>query len=176
MYPESDLRAAFWIFIYRRAFDERWGSGPKDQRPSAIALDKIEFENWINYQAIGEDDQGVDLSSPYFPRFYRTLQEALIAFLIDMTARGKWPHPYETWLRLVVLVTADAQRDPTRWLQINTLRPDSEPSTNRGGSLHVMTVSDDWSCLTHDTFEAIQRLHSGTEPQPSSEDPSTADS
>ena len=102
------------------------------------------------------------------PATYDTLQEALVAFLIyEVSKKGKglvtssFPFGYATWLRTVVLIVADVQRD--RMLLTVTVPTDytgkaSQAATHRRD--HTMTLGDNWDCLSRDTFNAIRQAFS----------------
>jgi hypothetical protein len=96
------------------------------------------------------------------------LQEALIAFLIYRVSRtdvGGFRYDYATWLRTVVLVVAGAQQQP-ELLEVHVhigpggILKGPSNDTSAGpwtDKVHSMTVDSDWSCLSQDTFNNIQR-------------------
>jgi hypothetical protein len=127
-----------------------------------------------------DDFSQIYLEYKAWPHVFNTLQEALVAFLIDAIAKNQWRYPYEVWLRVVVLVLADAQRQPDYFLKV-TARYFSDPeefdpqnpSARRLREAELtMTISDDWSCLSRGTFAAIEQAHRATEP-PDPHEPDT---
>lgn len=168
MFPEHDLKSEFWHFVYARAIDPRYGL---DQRPESKVLDSIEMNrDNVRYTLEDVDDiPRLELQDQGWPQVYPTLQEALLAFLIDKVARNEFSYPYEVWLRMIILVMADAQREPNYWLRVTACNCAKDhyrnPEELRGHKReHVMIISDDWSCLYRDVFELVRQAHCRTEP------------
>lgn len=165
MFPERSLVNEFWYFVHQQAMDPLV---PGVTRDASKVLDAFEDRNArIEYHlAEGEPSQDdlvmyTSIEPELEPHRYPTLQDALLAFLIHRLARGELPDTHVMWLRLCVLVVADVQREPKR-LHVRSqsavpeLGDEKFPPQN-----HLMTVSDDWSCLSGETFDVVLRVYGG---------------
>lgn len=158
LFPERELANEFWLFVFQQALDPR-GSG-LGRRPHCNALDKHEIERTgtkfrlEGVDGISEEDfDFVAEGEVDRPRLYRTLQEALIAFLIYWQETAtRFPVTYDIWLRAVVLVICDAQRNPA-WLRLEgcDLSRDGEPREFK----HSVAISDDWDCLRREVYDYV---------------------
>jgi hypothetical protein len=164
MFPEDDLRLRFWAFIRDRALDSEANTDVPD---TTQTLDDIEA-NRSAAQMIRRDL----LSKEWRPFehgnavVYDTLQEALLAFLIYWVSREGFPYNYATWLRTVVLITADVQRNPSLLaLRVEVdangrLRGSSEGVERWTERTFAMTLDGSWDhCLSRDTFRTIRRAY-----------------
>lgn len=155
LFPEADLRAEFWNFLDKRSIGPHSGG----RRAKLPVLDKI--ENRRDEVRYGVDDDSdvppLELDDLSWPRTYPTLQEALLAFLIDHTASREPRITYEVWLRTVTLIVADAAREPDRWLKIKVTNRSVHVGDDYGPPKyeHTMIVSGDWQCLSSDTFKFV---------------------
>ena len=167
MFPESNLRYAFWNFVFARALDERYGL---DVRPQSEVLDNLEMNLDVAQITAMGSSVGLpdvpDLTDRKQARTYLTIQEALTAFLIDSMAKNNFPYPYDVWPRMIVLVMADIHSKPGYWLLIKEHGFVYVGETSRREVFeHRMTVSDDWSWVHRDFFDLVRNAHRGTEPQ-----------
>src|SRR5690242_19582531 len=112
---ERDIANQFWHFVRGRAIDPR--SNPYRDRVGSQTLEAIEYERTHIADYLSGDDLTVLLDNTMIPWTYPTLQEALIAFLVHQASLNEFPYPYEMWLRTVVLIVSDVQRDP-EWLHV----------------------------------------------------------
>jgi hypothetical protein len=155
LFPERDLANEFWLFLRDQAIDPRGADGC---RPPCRALDLFEIDRQMVTAYLG--DLIKDPSSAFpadeneeEPRLYRTLQEALLAFLIYWQQAGRrFPITYDIWVRTIVLIMADAQRSP------GFLRLEARDLSQEGKAkewAHTMVISDDWDCLRRETYEFV---------------------
>src|SRR5262245_24306451 len=140
MFPESDLAKGFWFFVGMRAMDVRHEEFSTHGGSATLN----EFEERRTY-VLNTFDKGVDFfdddsSSPWL---YHTLQDALIAYLVQLTSIGRFPYTYEIWLRMHTLILADVHREPG-WLTVIHHVPLSEPEQHKE---HTMIVADEWPSL-----------------------------
>ena len=88
------------------------------------------------------------------PTGFPTLQDALYDYLITTVGSPLIGGQYEVWLRAVVHILAEAQRDPSLlvvklyqvWYESDTIE-------------HAMIVSDNWTVLLPSTFAYALRSH-----------------
>ncbi len=185
MFPVRDIANEFWAFVRDLALDPRNGVddatteiielGPA--RTNSEALDELEERRFqLRVQFAGPHAEISPVGSATgiwrhhgdnrIPWGYLTLQEALVAFLIDSAARNRLSFDREIWLCAVPLIMGDAIRDPD-WLHV--ILRDVDMLGAEGLSLddpehqheHVMTISDDWSCLLRETFDYIVATYTG---------------
>ncbi|WP_194904389.1 hypothetical protein [Catenulispora rubra] len=170
---ERDIADRFWFFVRGRAIDgrvrPRYGT-----RFGSKTLDHIDSEYaHLQEELVGqsrEDDMTCFWEEDWQPWTYPTLQEAMTAFLINSAATNEFPYPCDMWLRAVAVILADAARDP-EWLHV--VACDWDPNFGDGPEKgerrtepyseedHAMTISDDWSCLSRETFEFIMATYTG---------------
>jgi len=164
MFPESNLAIEFWYFVRGRAIDPRNG-GPL-RRTGSDALDRVDEHATMRYELecetrVNDNDLPYFNDDPGYPWTYATIQEALVAFLIDRATEGDFPYTYRIWLRTIILIMSDIQRD-SGWLELiaqdETGEMGDKPAAERQ-QRHTMKVSDDWSCLSCDTFDFILRTY-----------------
>lgn len=135
-------------------------------------LDTLEHHRHFNLIDIADENRDFDEDEPgtfcnsgaggSYPTAYKTLQDALLAFLIYRVSSSEaFPYPYATWLRTVVLVVTQAQREP----RLLTVRFDEDENgelwapSQRPPATHrefTMTLEGSWDCLSHDTFKTIR--------------------
>lgn len=164
VYPEDDLRREFWQFIRWRAADTRM---QYDDPPEAHKLNELEDDrdgyliSMYDTQGPEEFRHGGCLDSPVA---YMRLQDALLAFLIYRVSSSKgFRYSYETWLRTVVLIVTQAQREPgflTVHVKVNheeTLLPATVDRRHGQDREFTMTLDGSWDCLSREAFETIQK-------------------
>lgn len=177
MFPEDDIAREFWVWVHERACDAR--TSAPDEVPLSETLDAIEARR-SQIASAGLDFMRVDktrsMEADYeigFPVVYPTLQDALLAFLICLTAENGSlrviyvMREFEMWLRVVVLVVACAQKEPellTQQIHIHSGGDPERPELVCGSHTaeraeHTMTLDGEWSCLSHQTFDYIQRRY-----------------
>ena len=166
MFPEDDLRGDFWLFVYMRALDPRvLVSDDFEPDPAGSGLlNTLEERRDVVRYYLAQGDERPHEYEPGWPVAYRSLQDALLAYLITrMSSPGLgFPYDYATWLRTVVLVVVDAQRDPSLLKVTITVDEDGVPDPS--GSQReerTMTLDGSWDCLSRDTFRTIRRAYSG---------------
>jgi hypothetical protein len=162
VFPESFVQAEFWFFIRQQAQDSRLG--PESRRDAAKALDALEKRAsyvtcWLA-EGKPEQDELPYYGDPAERHIYPTLQEALLAFLVHRAARKETPDTLEMWLRTVALVLVDVHRDPSLLHVIACDQTEDGKDVIQPLS-HTMVVSDDWTCLSRDTFDCVLRLYRG---------------
>jgi hypothetical protein len=171
MFPERDIANGFWYFVRARAIDKRTVSNRS--RAGSKTLDQLEITASKMRRKLASEQEKDEIrvlwGDDFIPWTYDTIQDALLAYLIDQAALGTLPYAYETWLRAVVLVISDAQRD-SGWLHV--VACDWDPASCEGEPPercrqpgierdHAMTVSDDWSCLSRETFDFVTSTYAG---------------
>ncbi len=170
MFPEDGLRQEFWFFVRGRAVDPRIG---EDSPHRTATLDTLEERRDVLQYFLADEDERVERYVPGWPVAYDTLQEALLAFLIYEVSNKSYvdfPYDYATWLRTIVLIVANAQRDPS--LLTVSIPVDSEgnpesPDEMRRGmpyqeptyQTRTMSLNGSWDCLSRDTFNFVRRTY-----------------
>ncbi|WP_410596268.1 hypothetical protein [Amycolatopsis sp. lyj-23] len=158
MYYERQIADEFWFFVRARAIDYRLEES-LDQRHGTLTLNARE-EHLTGVRQCLANSQGkvLPMLNIYSgaPWTYPTVQEALMAFLINELAHNAFPYSYEMWLRAVTLIVADAQRDPD-WLHVIACDWEEGHGSEAPRTPHDMTISDDWSCLSRETFDFTVR-------------------
>jgi len=169
MYPEDDLRREFWQFVRLRAADIHAWDGHRPQ--DFCYLDEIEDHRTSPLLSMYSDmhEPGTDQLPEEFryglgdlPIAYVTLQNALLAFLMYRVLSDQgFPYSYEAWLRTVVLVVAQAQREPYFLTVRIEVDHDGElifPTSDRHARCRefTMTLDGSWDCLSREAFETIK--------------------
>jgi hypothetical protein len=177
-FPERDLAYAFWHFVRGRALDPRFvEEGCTGNVAPTGRLDDLETEREDVYRDLAGlfgNSENLDRpihypaeiypDGPLFPWVFPTIQEALVAFLIDRVVRKAFPVQYEIWLRVVAIILGDAQREPDRWMRVTARIHERDCPEEERETEHVMTVSNDWSCLSHETFDFIVQRYAAESP------------
>lgn len=169
LFPESYLAPNFWLFVRDQAIDGRTNElgvritskvvNPYNQERAFARtfLRELRGPFTDDFDPDYEEDEGEGTKQPWT---YKTLQEALLMFLLAWVYRTQ-PEPpvtptYEIWLRTVALILADAARLPElltlRVPEYDRMNPELAP---KGTIERCMVISDDWSCLSRDTFDFI---------------------
>lgn len=175
MFPEDDLRLEFWLFVRERAVDCRSGAR---EPVGTKTLDSLEWKRHTCLIETADENRDYDEDVPGafrnsgggygYPTAYKTLQNALLAFLVYRVSSSEgFPYSYATWLRTIVLVVTQAQREP-RLLTVRIeedengelCAPSLRPAGPAGHREFTMTLEGSWDCLSHDTFKTIRRTFS----------------
>jgi hypothetical protein len=161
LFPERDLAYDFWVFVYEIAIDPRLPE-PLGERPGGRILYEFESNRSLFHgQQLAHADPALADRPRYSdgtkePLVYPTMQEALLGYLIylvtaaQLPGEGRFACTYDIWLRTVVLLMADIAQNP-EWLHIVTGTVTDRDSRQH----HHMTVSNDWDCLSQDTFNYV---------------------
>jgi hypothetical protein len=169
VFPEDDLRAEFWLFVYERALDPRisWKFEDDEGYPAGSHVLEVleahrDLVRFYLTQVDDEEDRPHEFE-PGWPVAYRSLQDALLAFLIELLSKAgleRYLYDYATWLRTVVLVVADAQRDPSCLTISFPLNEYGDPDRSippHHREERTMTLDGTWGCLSRDTYKLIRR-------------------
>jgi hypothetical protein len=163
MYPEDDLRREFWQFVRWRAADTRI---QYDDPLVTHTLNELEDNRDGYLISMYDNTHGPEEFRYGFgdgPVVYMRLQDALLAFLIyRVSSDGGFPYSYETWLRTVVLVVAQAQREPS----LLTVRVQVDPNEDHlifrssdpqaKSREFTMALDGDWGCLSREAFDTTR--------------------
>lgn len=200
-FPTRDIANRFWAFVRDLAIDPRIGvdeANTDDEEPrrkSSHTLDRVYEEQYRNAvklagprtrEKIGLPGSEAEIwRTPYWserdqywteggqPWGYRTLQEALTAFLIELAARDELAFDLGIWRCTVPVILADAIRDSDLLRVIlrdvdHARAAKGEPEVDddwvndpQFQQELVMTISDDWDCLTVATFDHIVKTYTG---------------
>jgi hypothetical protein len=201
MFPARDVADDFWVFVRALAIDPRIGIDDADasdenpQRRSSRTLDRVEQQRYRSkvahagpdtHEKIGRPGSEAEIwRTPYWsereqywtesgqPWGYRTLQEALTAFLIELAARDELTFDLGIWRCTVPVILGDAIQDPDR---LRVILRDIDMAEAAQGEPevaedyvndpqfqreYIMTVSGDWSCLMAETFNHIVATYTG---------------
>jgi hypothetical protein len=201
MFPTRDIANGFWAFVRDLAIDPRIGideanaDDEKPQRRSSRTLDRVEQQRYESTVKLAGPDTREKIEgpgseaeiwrTPYwderdqywseggYPWAYRTLQEALTAFLIDLAARDELTFDLGIWRCTVPVILGDAIQNPDllrvilrdiNMAEAAQGEPEvakdyiNDPQFQRP---YTMTVSDDWSCLMAETFNHIVKNYTG---------------
>jgi hypothetical protein len=192
MFPARDIANEFWAFVRSLALDPRNAvvdptfchRDLEPERTNSRTLDELEDRRvdvlvqlagpTVEVNSAGSKT-GIwrrhnDRQSPWG---YRTVQGAMVAFLIDSAVLGKLTFDLGIWRCTVALILADAARDPS-WLRVILRHVDDARAAEGDPGVGedplndpqfqneiVMTISDDWSCLSAETFDYIVRTYTG---------------
>jgi hypothetical protein len=167
MFPENDLAAEFWLFVRDRAMDVRQGI---DEIGGAATLNSVEHRRnvvrGLSRHDLGETDDRTNYNWELGPQIYATIQDALLAFLVNHMAQDRFVYNYATWLRTVAAILGDAVREPD-WLTVIVPETKATADSIEEGAPageHQMTVSDsNWDCLNRETFHLIRKQYQGAE-------------
>jgi hypothetical protein len=187
LFPERDIADDFWAFVRDLAIDPRVGTEeprspghPDPKRTNSQTLDQLEEERYERsvrlagphaFKKIGPPGTDAEIWQIYWPEQrmpwgYRTLQEALTAFLIDSAALDRLTFSLDIWRCTVPVIVADAIRNPDLLRvilrDVAMLRSGEEDLDDPEGQReYTMTISDDWSCLRAETFDHIVATYAG---------------
>ena len=187
LFPARDIANEFWAFVLDLALDPRLGDfdprssfDPLPARSHSETLNQLEgrrselrvqlagpnaHQKWAEPGSDAEFWRFYDLERTN-PWGYRTLQDALVAFLIDLAARNRLNFSLSVWRCTVPVILADAIRDPDR-LQIILREVDNAGAAEASiddpayQTTYTMALSDDWSCLSSQTFNHIVTTYTG---------------
>jgi hypothetical protein len=158
MFAAEELALEFWAFVRYRAFDEH------NEYTFSRALTEQDDARRNRAIYLQPGDERIESRGAFdsassepvrAPVVYRTLQEALVDFLIDEIGTNKVPD-FADWLRAQAVIMAQAAREP-EWLIVKTPVIDENGQWSPDSlTTHTMAVGPGpWDVLSRETFDVL---------------------